>query len=443
MKKPVALLSLTALCLVLLASTALAETYVLEAGTWGAAQTRTVERAGGKIVWRHSPTGIGVVRSENPRFLERVRASGRFRLVEKDVMVEWVQPPVVQRSVDPVDDRHYPKQWNLEAIKAPQAWDAGCTGAGARVAVIDGGINDNHLDLVGQVDVACSTSFVPGEPFNSDVGGLWHGSHVAGIVAAADNDFGVVGVAPDATLMAVKVLHDGTGPFSSIIGGILFASDPAAFGTGCTQRADIINMSLAVIFFQRQAPGFHSLVAKAVNFAASSGVLVISAASNEGLDLGQLFDMIVIPAQSGSGLAVSATGPIGWQAAGNTDFTRIASYSNYGEDLVDIAGPGGDFVYPGDESCTFDGTTFPCWVFDLIPAPCGGSGGNFTCWTAGTSMASPAVAGVAALIKGRYPSISLGRLKTRLLRATDDEGKRGHDEFYGSGFVNAYKACTQ
>lgn len=430
-----------ALCL---SAAARAEQYVLRAEDgWTAAHTAIAEAAGGQIVYAHGPTGIAMVLADNPGFLDEVRGAVAFNFAEADVFVDWDQPPLVQQAVMPDDDTHYQKQWNLEAIQAPAAWDAGCTGAGARVAVIDGGINDTHNDLAGQVDVACSASFVPPFPFNFDTGIFWHGSHVAGIVAARDNTFGVVGVAPDATIMALKALHSGSGSFGAVIGAILFASDPASFGTGCTEKADIINMSLAAVFFKSSFPGFHSLLNKANNFAASKGVLVISAAANNGIDTQDFPSVIVTPAMSGSGLAISATGPVGWQATGATNFRRIASYSNIGQDLVNLAAPGGDFVYPGNESCTFDGTTFPCWVFDMVPAPCGGGGGNFTCWAAGTSMASPAAAGVAALIKGANPGISLGALKTKLKNTADDEGPRGKDKYYGHGFVNAYRACTE
>lgn len=434
-----------ALCVALalcFASLAGADQYVLKTGTWKASHTAVVEGAGGEIVFAHGPTGIAMVRSDNPNFLAETQ--GSFQFAAADVFVDWGMPLVVpQAAVTPGDDTHFDKQWNLLAIDAPGAWAAGCDGTGARVAVIDGGVNDTHRDLAGQVDVACSTSFVSGQPFNNDVGGFWHGSHVSGIVAAADNSFGTVGVAPGAKIMAVKALHNGSGSFGAVIGAILFASDPAAFGTGCTQRADIINMSLGTVFFQHQFPGFRSLLDQAVTFAASRGVLVISAAGNNGLDFGQLADAISIPAQSGNGLAVAATGPVGWQAVGATNFRRLASYSNFGEDLVTVAGPGGDFVYPGNELCTVGTVTFPCWVFDLVPAPCGGFGGNSTCWAAGTSMASPAVAGVAALIVGAHPGISLGALKAKLLSSADDEGKVGHDEIYGHGFVNARRACTE
>jgi subtilisin family serine protease len=407
--------------------------YVLSAGKWKRAQTRAVERAGGTVVFGHEGSGIGMATSSNPDFLEDALASRAFRSGQLDEMVEW-QPPVEVMEADgagvtPGDEGFFPLQWNMLAIDAPSAWATGADGSGARVAVLDGGINDTHLDLAGQVDVACSASFVDGQPFNNDVGFFWHGTHVAGIVAAADNGIGVIGVAPGATIMAVKVLHSGSGSFGAVIGGILFASDPTAFGVNC-QRADIINMSLGALF-PKNAVGGGPLVAamnKAVNFAASNGVLVISAAGNNGVDLGQARNFTFVPAESGSGIAVSATGPVDF-ILGGTNFRRFASYSNYGESLVTLAGPGGDFVSPN-----------PLWFYDMVLSLCGGLGGNFYCFAAGTSMASPAAAGVAALIVGENPGISLGKLKNALKNSADDEGKKGHDEFYGHGFVNAYNA---
>jgi subtilisin family serine protease len=398
-------------------------------------------------LWSHAETGLAVVTSSNPDFLDEVMSSRRFRDGYRDEMIDWEIPviaddtefdivPTVPRAaeVTPDDETFFSLQWNMQSIDAPQAWATGATGAGARVAILDGGIYDVHPDIAPKLDVGCSKSFVDGQAFNDDLGTFWHGTHVAGIVGAADNGFGVIGVAPDATLMGVKVLHGGSGSFGSTIGGILFASDPQAFGTGCTQRADIINMSLASAFFQHDFPGFRSDLNRAVNFAASRGTLVISAAANHGLDFGQLRDAIVIPAQSGSGLAVSATGPVNF-AGGGTDFRRFASYSNWGEDLVTVAAPGGDF------------TLFPngLWFHDMVLSTCRGKSTPPTfsfCFSAGTSMAAPAAAGVAALIKSENPDISLGALKAALKNSADDEGKIGHDEFYGHGFVNAHRAVT-
>ena len=87
--------------------------------------------------------------------------------------------------------------------------------------------------------------------------------------------------------------------------------------------------------------------------------------------------------------------------------------------------------------------TVPCWVFDLVLSTSRGStaAGAYS-WAGGTSMAAPAAAGVAALIKGANPGISLGALKSRLAQTATDSGKTGNDEFYGHGFVNANNACS-
>jgi subtilisin family serine protease len=421
---------------VLLPATATAQDdYVLVASKWGAKQTAAVEAAGGTVVYGHGDSGIGLATSTAPDFLEQVMDGNAFKYGSLDVAAQW-QPDLPQQAITPGDETFFPLQWNMQSMDAPGAWAAGCTGAGARVAILDGGIHDQHVDLDDNLDVSCSVSFVPGQPFNSDVGTFWHGTHVAGIVAAEDNGIGTIGVAPEATLMGVKVLHDGSGTFGAIIGGILYASDPASFGlTGCA-RADIINMSLGAVF-PKSATGGGQLVgamAKAVNYAASQGVLVLSAAGNNGVDLGQLYDYTFVPAESGSGLAVSATGPVDF-ANGGSNYRRPASYSNYGEGTVNVAGPGGDF------------TLFPngLWFYDMVLSTSRGSGASTTSYSfaAGTSMATPAAAGVAALIKGSNPGIPLGALKTSLQQSADDEGPNGNDEFYGHGFVNAYRACTQ
>ena len=435
-------------CLLLVAGAASAEQYVLNAnGSWKASHSAAVRAAGGTVDWSHGKTGLGAVTSSNPNFLANLAAIGGFSSAAPDMVVQWQEPTAIEElAVNPADDTFYPLQWAPPAIDAPAAWAAGCTGDGARVAVIDGGIYAAHEDLDANVDVTCSRSFVPGFNFNQDVGTFWHGTHVAGIVAAEDNNTGVVGIAPDATIVGVKALHNGSGSFGAVIGAILYASDPAAFGGAGCAKADIINMSLGAGFNKNQ-PGAGPLVAamaKANNFAASNGVLVVSAAGNNGLDLGQFGNVTFVPCESGSGACVSATGPLAW-AYGNTDFSRPASYSNYGEGTVWVAGPGGDFAYPGSENCTMPtatGTiTRPCWVFDMVMSTARGTlaTGGYA-WAAGTSMASPAASAVAAIIKGANPGISMGALKAALAQSATVEGAQ---EFYGHGWVNAGNACAQ
>jgi subtilisin family serine protease len=189
---------------------------------------------------------------------------------------------------------------------------------------------------------------------------------------------------------------------------------------------------------------------KAVNYAGANGVLVVSAAGNDALDLDHSANVTTVPAMSGSGLAVSATGPEGYAVGypnGATNFRAFASYSNWGNSLVSIAGPGGDFRLPGSAVCSIPAVpagsvSVPCWVFDMVISPCRGSGTSNTsyCFAAGTSMAAPAASGVAALIKQSHPGISMDALKAKLMQSADDEGKKGNDPFYGKGFINAANA---
>ncbi|HEX5719783.1 MAG TPA: S8 family serine peptidase [Thermoanaerobaculia bacterium] len=433
-------------------ASASATDYVLSSNKWTSAQTAAVQAAGGTVVFSHGKSGIGAATSNAPDFLSRVIASGAFQDAAVDEVVQWQQPAaglsVEETAINPTNDTFYPIQWAHEAVDSPAAWAAGCTGLGARVAVLDGGIYAAHQDLAGAVDTACSASFVPGQNFNQDLGTFWHGTHVAGIVAARDNNLGVIGIAPEATIVGVKVLHGGSGSFGAVIGGILYASDPASFGAANCARAHIINMSLGAEFPKNGSGSLVAALNKAVNFAASNGVLVISSAGNSGIDFGQAGNFTVIPAASGSGVAISATAPLGWAAFGATDFDRPASYSNYGEGLVFVAAPGGDSAYPGNELCTRavvgGSVTVPCWVFDLYLSTSRGTtaAGNYT-WAAGTSMAAPAASGVAAIIVQQNPGISLGALKAKLHQSSTDSGPTGHDEFYGHGFVNALNACNQ
>jgi subtilisin family serine protease len=560
----------------ILPAAATAADFVLTSPHWGKKQNAAVAAAGGTVTWSHAKAGIASVSSDDADFLAAVSGDNTFKSAAEDMMVQWQDPaPIEVGHINPNDEVFYAAgyQWNMEAIDAPAAWAADCTGAGVRIAIIDGGIDPTHPDLAPNMDTSCSASFVPGEDFDSDLGTFWHGMHVAGIAAAANSGWGVMGVAPEATLISVKALHGGTGSFGWIIGAILYASDPGAFGAGDCMKADIINMSLGAVFNKGDhGTGFGGAgpligpLSKAVNYAASKGTLVISAAGNDGLDLGQSGDITSVPAESGSGIAVTATGPedvFGYLTGTPGDPRRIASYTNYGEGTTYVAAPGGDFgitaqvvvnspasiagtkrasiavfgpapagdtanvalwTDPSDTSgnpndaceggvdasvagkfalihrgsCSFvakvaaaeasgavgviistnnsgpppvmggdgpgigipsvsilqsDGAAIegalvsgdvnatlldnPDGVFDQVLSSCK----TGWCFAVGTSMASPAAAGVAALILGENPGMSLGALKTRLKQTADDEGKVGHDQFYGHGFVNAARAC--
>lgn len=429
------------------------KSYVLTAGQWGAKQDAAVFRAGGTVVFSHGKCGVAVVESGSPDFIALALAQRAFTSVAEDQVIQW-QPPLREsgaliEAVTPGDETFINTQWNITAVDAAGAWAAGFTGNGVRVAVIDGGIWNTHIDLVGRVDVAASKSFVTGFNFNQDVGTFWHATHVAGIIAANDNAVGTIGIAPEATIIGVKALHNGSGSFAAIIEAILYAATPLAQGGA---GADVINMSLGATFARgggnTGAAGLCAALNKAVNFAGKS-VLVVSSAGNDGIDLDHSGSVITVPAMSGSGIAVSATGPYGF-ALGATDYRRPASYTNYGNSLVWLAAPGGDYALPGNAVCSLPKVpsgfvTTACWAFDMVMSCVRGSGASTTTysWAAGTSMAAPAVSAVAALVLQRYPGISVGDLKALLADTADDEGAPGHDPYYGHGFINALRAVTE
>ena len=145
----------------------------------------------------------------------------------------------------------------------------GIKGDGVTVAVLDGGIDYDHPDLAGNLDFANSQSFVPGESWAYALPDTWsHATHVAGMIAAADNGFGVIGVAPNAQLVHVKVLNDlGVGSFAWVIQGIYYAADLGF--------VDIMNLSLGALIPDAEYKGldrsgakqFKSAICKAVSYA--------------------------------------------------------------------------------------------------------------------------------------------------------------------------------
>ncbi len=383
---------------------------------------KMVQNAGGKVVKFLPSVGMAIAEFEDE---SQARGFETANLeIVPDVVLNWLPPnEKVQASNIGEDETYYLYQWHLPVIGADKAWDEGVTGAGVRVAVLDTGIWYYHPDLADNMDHSSSISFVPYEPDYIDVRG--HGTHVAGIIAAVDNDWGSIGVAPDATIFAVKVLDNtGSGAYSWIAMGVVHA---------VLEHADIINMSLGgylkksgyePYYTARDAAILKNMMKKVINWASSEGSLVVVAAGNEAVDLNHLGNIIAIPAETGDCLTISATGPVGLQ-----DFDHFAHYSNYGKGAIDLAAPGGDYLlYP-----------YGTWYLDMVFS----TTINGWMWAAGTSMAAPNVSGVAALVISKYGRMPVGKLKNHLIQTSDDLGKPGNDDFYGKGRINAYKAVTK
>ncbi len=292
------------------------------------------------------------------------------------------------------NDPYYTYQWHMTIIDMENAWEVS-TGAGAVVAIIDTGVKQSLEDLAG-------TNFVAGWDFvnndNDPTDDEGHGSHVCGTIAqTTNNGTGVAGIAYNATIMPVKVLDKrGSGSFDDIADGIYWATD---------NGADIINMSLG-------GSSDLDILRDAVDYAWNHGVVVVCAAGNDGVSTP------FYPAAYTNSISVSAT----------TSLDTLASYSNYGT-TIDISAPGGD---TGDN----DGDGYD----DMILQNTFTRTDEGYYFYAGTSMASPHVAGVAALIKSVNSSLSNAQIRDILESTADDLGASGWDNIYGNGRLNAYEA---
>ncbi len=330
----------------------------------------------------------------DPQVLEQLK---QFKELKE--LTEYVEPNYIY-SLDFIggtapNDPMYKEQWNLKAIDVEKAWQK-TKGKGITVAVIDTGVS--------KVDDLKNTNFVKGYDFvndredASDDNG--HGTHVAGTIAqSTNNNYGVAGIAYEASIMPLKVLSaSGGGTISDIAEAIIFAAD---------NGANVINMSLG-------GGGESKLMQKAIDYAYKKGVVIVAAAGNSNRNAA------FYPARYPKVIAVAATGSTG----------EKAPYSNYGAG-VDVAAPGGAIARgkDGDGSGGILQNT-------IDPKNKQSVFRSFQ----GTSMASPHVAGVVALIEAsgvKDPEKVAQILKQSSRKVADDTLN-----YYGAGHLNAAAAVN-
>jgi serine protease len=330
-------------------------------------------------------------------------------LKSRDASVEYAEPDRMMHPLFTPNDSMYNQQWDyFEAtggLNLPAAWDKS-TGSGIRVAVIDTGYRP-HADLSGQIlagydfisDTAVSNDGNGRDSDASDPGdwvaagecgtgqpaenSSWHGTHVAGTIAAlTNNGTGVAGVAYGAKIVPVRVLGKCGGYTSDIADGIIWASGGTVSGVpAIAARAHVINMSLG------GSGACDTTTQNAINSARSRGTVVVVAAGNESQNASNSN-----PANCSGVIAVAATNRSGGRA----------SYSNYGT-IVDVAAPGGDSG-AAILSTLNAGTTSP--------------GADSYASYMGTSMATPHVAGVVALMLAKNPNLTPDDVESRLKSST-------------------------
>jgi serine protease len=342
----------------------------------------------------------------------------------RDVSVDAAAPNLLYEleSGFMPNDQYYGHQWHYPQISLPNAWELS-TGDNAIVAVVDSGVLLDHPDLQGQL--LPGYDFVLGSPGGNDPGAsppppggsLFHGTHVAGTVAAAThNGFGVAGVAFGARILPLRVCSNTSCSGYAIEQAVRYAAGlPNDSGSVPVAPAHVINLSLG-----RSGP-YLQLEQDLYDVARMAGVVVVAAAGNENTSAA------AYPAAYGGVLAVSAV-----------DFgMQKTYYSNFGS-WIDVAAPGGDLT----RDLNADG--FPDGVLSTHADDRDGRLSYIYRFLQGTSMAVPHVAGVIALMRAVAPELTPADVAALLQNGalTDDLGVPGKDDLYGHGLINAYKAVV-
>ncbi|WP_329369734.1 S8 family serine peptidase [Streptomyces sp. NBC_01483] len=440
---------------------------------------KAITAAGGTVVIAYEKIGVIVVHSANPDFGKRIRAvrgvqsAGATRTAPLTAagttdegaaqMLSAAEAAKVSRTAAAGEEPLEADQWDLRAIGADKAAKINPGSKSVTVAVIDVGVDDTHPDIAPNFSPSQSANCVGGKPDTTY--GSWrpvdadhyHGTHVAGEIAAARNGIGVAGVAPGVKVSGITVAEpDASQLFypESVVCAFVFAAD---HGVEITNNSYYVDPWLYNCLDDPDQRAIVDAVNRAQLYAQKKGTLNVAAAgnSNDDLDSNALEDAsspddstavprtvdphkcFDVPTQLPGVVTVASTGVTGAKSY----------FSSYGKGVIDVAAPGGD-KYQIPDTPSKNGR-----ILSTMP-------NNQYGFLQGTSMATPHVAGVAALLKSKYPWASPAQLQALLKAEADNPGcptapydgdgdgvvdatcvgGKHVNGFYGAGIVNALRA---
>lgn len=351
-----------------------------KAGTKDTTKQEIHRRHGGVVFDDIAPLGVQLVKIPAGNAWEKANA------YRSEKAVDFAELDFVAQAIGIPDDPGFGKQWGLTKIQAPEAWDIVPGRPDIRIAILDTGVDQDHADLASKI--VANKNFTTSVTVDDLFG---HGTHVAGIAAAATNNgTGVAGAGYQSTIINGKVLGDnGSGYYSWVASGIVWAAD---------NGAKVISMSLG-----GSTPS--STLENAINYAWSKGVVLVAAAGNSNTS------NALYPAYYDNCIAVAASG----------QSDAKAYFSSYGS-WVDVAAPG-EGIY----------STLPNHIYQLGTSPDYGS-------LSGTSMATPHVAGVAGLVWATSYGTDNSTVRSRIESTAD--AIAGTGTYWQHGRINAYAAVA-
>ncbi|HZC31670.1 MAG TPA: S8 family serine peptidase [Candidatus Bathyarchaeia archaeon] len=438
-----------------------------------------IASAGGTLVARYDAIGVAVARSSSDAFRSNVKADLRVaeaaatggigvRLNDDQATDGTTAAPNIPATTS---DTLTPLQWDMAQIHTPEAH--AITGGSPNIVVgdIDTGLDYAHPDLAANVDFGNSVSCVGGAPdtspsaWNDDNG---HGTHTAGTIAAASNGIGIVGVAPNVKIAGIKA--------GNAAGFFFPEAVVCAFMWAGSHHINVTNNSYFAdpwLFNCKNDAGQRAIFAaeqRAIKYAESQGVVVVAAEGNQADDLAHPTQDATSPddttpvvrdiTNACAVIPVEVPGVIGVTADGNLGIKSF--YSSFGVGSVSVIAPGGDSILQHTAAAP-NGRVLSTWPTGFGCLRLVVDAGASYCYLQGTSMASPHVAGVAALVASQHPNWSTGAITARITGTADPSacpdvaqyaffpavdggvpqvctGGTGYNSFNGHGQVNAWTA---